>query len=147
MEVGNDLPYRFLHISKQRLEVTEGNPCIVGRLWSHRLLGHAVSNEVHHTPVLLSHFHIGLTRVGLHEMQHPPVDVGHSSRLVFHTDVVGHNLNIALQHLYVGEDLVVDVLKHILGLLLPCRHDLIGVVNQAVAQRLDGSNFRRIDET
>ena len=45
--------------------------------------------------------------------------------------MAGHDGNVAHDHLYIGKHLVVDALKHIVGLILSFRHDQVGVVDQS----------------
>jgi len=50
--------------------------------------------------------------------------------------VGSHDLDVVLQQVHVLEDGVVDALQHIVG-RITIGHDVIGVVDESIAKRLD----------
>ena len=48
----------------------------------------------------------------------------------------GDSIDVAHHHIHVGEDVVVDALQHIVGLVLFGRFNFVGVVDETLAQRL-----------
>jgi len=136
VEIGNDLPYRCFQVRQQRLEITEGTASVIGILRRNGLVGIAVGNEVHHSPILAILNDVGLARVGLQEMQHAPINILNALTLIFLPNMIRHRFNIVLQHFHVGEHSIVDALQHIFR--LATHYDFIGVVDESVAQRLDG---------
>ena len=144
VEIGDDLPYGRLQIRQQRLEITEGTPRIVGISRRDGLIGIAVGDKVHHTPILAVLKDVCLPCVGLKEMQHSTANILDALAFIFPADVARHGLDVVLQHLHIGEDGVVDALKHISRLAI--HHNLKGVVDETIAQRQNVFDGFRVDE-
>ena len=79
-------------------------------------------------------------------MQHTTIKVGEALTLVFLPDMVRHGFNVVLQHVYIGKHGIVDALQHIFRLGLAFNHNLIGVVDESVAQRFNAFDGFRVDE-
>ena len=70
-------------------------------------------------------------------MQHLAVNVVGAFCFQFAAYVRGHYLNVVLKQVHVLENGIVDALQHIVGPIATLGNDVIGVVNESVAQRLD----------
>jgi len=67
-----------------------------------------------------------------HKVQHFTVDIFGMSSFQLLTDVASYSYNIIHQHIHIGEDRCIDVLKHIIRIISFC-YDHIGGIDQTIS--------------
>ena len=133
VEIGNGLTQRLVQVRKLLFKVSEGPSAVIAALGCHLVNGQRVSYVDTHAPVVLPVEIPGLARVCRHKPQYAAVYVFCPLFFQFPAEVTGHRLYIMLQQLHIREDVVVDALQHIVGLVRPCHPHQECVINQAVA--------------
>lgn len=121
-------------VGQPALELSEGLAHDVACLRRHFRHRHGVGDEDHHAPVLFAVKVVVFAILGGDEAQAFALNVLFSIK--FFADVVGDGYDVAHQHVYVGEDGVVDVLKHIVGSIGLGSGHFVGCVDEAVSERL-----------
>ena len=137
MEVGDCLAQLVGYVSQPRLEVAERLACVVGRVGCHGFHRHGITDEYRHAPVALTVEEVGLALGGGYEAQHTTVEIVDTFRLQLLADVVGHGLHVVLQHIDIGEDVVVDALQNVVGAVCFSGMYAVCVVDESVAEWLD----------
>ena len=123
------------NVSEFGLEVAEGLADDAGTFGRDAALGDGVGDEDHHAPIFLIKEVVVLPVLAGHELEHFAVDVGGAGCFEFAADVGGDGDDVVHQHVHIGEDGGVDVLEHVVG-SVSRSHDLIGGVDESVAERL-----------
>ena len=59
-------------------------------------------------------------------------------------NMVGDRFNVVLQHVHIGENSVIDALQDVFR--LSCNHNLIGVIDESIAQWLNAFDGFRVNE-
>ena len=138
VEVGDGLHQCLRDVYKVGLEFAEGAACVAGVFRVNDVECQGIGYEGHHAPVVFAVEKVGFRRIfhGGKEMEHAAVNVGGSLGFELAAQVACHGRDVALQSVHVGENMVVYALQHIIGCIGTFGRDLIGVVDQAGAERL-----------
>ena len=134
VEVLDALAQRVGNVGQHGLEVAKGFTHNVGAFGAYATLRHGVGDEHHDAPVFIFVQVVVLAIGAGHKFQYAATDVGHAGSFLFATDMVGDGHDVVHQHVHVGEDGVVDVLQHIVG-VVTVGHYLVSGVDEAVAER------------
>ena len=74
------------------------------------------------------------------------MDVSNTLTFILFPNMIGHGLDVVLEHVHISENSVIDALQDVFRFGLAFDHNLIGVVDDAVAQRHNVFDGVRIDE-
>ena len=137
VEVGYGFSELVGDFGELRLEIAEGVASVIGRVLVDGLHGHGVVDEHGDAPVGVGLCVVieRLAVVGVDEAEHAAVDVVDTLCLELLANVSRHGLDVVLQQFYIGEDVVVDALQHIVGSGGLNGRYLVGVVDESVAER------------
>ena len=105
----------------------------MGTLWIDLLFRDGMVDKDHQTPIMAIDLRIQPTGIldSGQKLQDMVAQIGLALRNQSLADMAGHDGNVAHDHIYIVKHLVVDALKHIVGLVLFFRHDQVGIVDQS----------------
>ena len=136
MEVGYGLAQSLVNISEHRFEIAEGQPGIIGILGCD--LGETLcpGNEDREAPeVSFGRFMIGFARMSGDKTEHTTVDIRHACSQKLLPDMPGYDLDVVLQQCHIGENVMINALKHVVMWGTFAHDDLVSVVDKSVSKR------------
>ncbi len=137
VEIRNGLHEGLGDVNEHALEATEGATGVKAALGGNGFEGNAAGNEHHDAPVAFAIEIVSLVALfERNEGQDLAVNVGFAGGFEFAAYVAGHSLDVVLQSVNVGKDMMVDALKNVVG-GIAFGADNVSIVNQTVAKGLD----------
>lgn len=137
VEVGDDFARHLRHVGKHGLEVSESQTGTLRVVGVHYVERPGARNEHRHAPVVVALAAVGISVVRSHHGERLAADVALARLAQLAAYVVGHDHDVALQHVNVGEYGGVDALQYIVGRILLGGRHLVGVVYQSRPERLN----------
>ena len=144
MKIRDNLPNRRLQIRQQRLEITERTARIIGILRCDSLIGIAIADEVHHSPIFLIFNDVGLSCIGFQKVQNPAIDASNALTFILFPNMIRHGFNVVLQHFHISKYGIIDALQDVFR--LSCNHNFIGVIDESIAQWQNVFDGFRVNE-
>ena len=95
-------------------------------------------------PATENKLEMSLASIGFQKVQNPAIDVSNALTFILFPNMIGHGLNVVLQHVDIGKDGVIDALQHVFR--LSCNYDLISIIDESIAQRLNVFDSFRINK-